>query len=313
LTDTLIADALILSAGLGTRLRPLSEQRAKPAMPVGSEPLIRRIIRGLTAHHVTNLVVNLHHLPETLTAALGDGSDLGARIRYSWEQPRVLGSAGGPRKALPLIDAETFFLVNGDTLAEVDLEALTAAHVSSGALVTLALVPNRDYERYGGVHVDDGNRVTAFSRRGPESKDSWHFVGVQAVNRSVFASLPDDRPASTVGGVYDELIRGRPGAVQAFRSHASFRDIGTPTDYLDTSVALSPDGVSIGARAVIDPSARITESVLWDDVEVGAGSSLNRCIAADGVRIPAGVAYTSKILMLRDGVLTVTPLEPAHV
>jgi NDP-sugar pyrophosphorylase family protein len=312
LTDTLIADALILSAGLGTRLRPLSEQRAKPAMPVGGEVLIRRIIHWLTAHRVTSLVVNLHHRPETLTAVLGDGSDLGARIRYSWEQPRVLGSAGGPRKALPLIDADTFFLVNGDTIAEVDLKALAAAHAASGALVTLALVPNRDYEHYGGVRVDEGNRVTGFSRRGPESKDTWHFVGVQAVNRSVFASLPDDRPASTVGGVYDELIRSRPGAVQSFRSDAAFRDIGTPADYLDTSVALSPDGVSIGARAAIDPSANVSESVLWDDVEVGAGSKLRRCIAADGVRIPGGVEYTSKILMLRDGVLTVTPLEPTH-
>jgi NDP-sugar pyrophosphorylase family protein len=112
--------------------------------------------------------------------------------------------------------------------------------------------------------------------------------------------------------VYDELIRSRPGAVRSFRSDAAFRDIGTPADYLDTSIALSPDGVSIGTRAAVHPSAQISESVLWDDVEVGAGSSLRRCIAADGVRIPGGVEYTSKILMLRDGVLTVTPLEPTH-
>ena len=72
--------------------------------------------------------VNLHHLPATLTAVVGDGSDLGARVRYSWEQPRVLGSAGGPRQALRIIGADTFLIVNGDTLTDFDLAALADAH-----------------------------------------------------------------------------------------------------------------------------------------------------------------------------------------
>jgi NDP-sugar pyrophosphorylase family protein len=312
LTGTLITHALILAAGLGTRLRPLSDVRAKPAMPVGGEPLIRHIIRWLSARGVSDLIINLHHRPETLTGILGDGSDLGARVRYSWEQPLVLGSAGGPRKALPLIDADPFFVVNGDTLAEVDLKAMTAAHQKSAALVTLALVPNRAYDLYGGVRVNDAGWVTGFSRKGPESQGTWHFVGVQVVSQSVFASLADDQPANTIGQVYDALIRQRPDAVQAFRSDVAFRDIGTPADYLETSVALSTGGVAIGARAVIDPSATIRESILWDDVEVGAGTSLTRCIVADGVRVPAGVEYTSKILMLRDGALAVSAIGPTH-
>ena len=156
-------DALILAAGLGTRLRPLTTVRAKPAIPVGGEPLIRRIARWLAAGGVTGAVVNLHHLPATVAAALGDGSDLGVRVRYSWEQPLVLGSAGGPRQALPIIGARTFFIVNGDTLTDVDLGRLAAAHAGSGALVTMALVPNREPARYGGVLLDDGQarRVAA--------------------------------------------------------------------------------------------------------------------------------------------------------
>src|SRR5207253_9554617 len=94
--------ALVLAAGLGTRLQPLTLARAKAAAPVDGEPLIRRTIRELVAQGVTDLVVNLHHHPESIAAALGDGADLGARIRYSWESP-VLGSAGGPRHALPLL------------------------------------------------------------------------------------------------------------------------------------------------------------------------------------------------------------------
>src|SRR5438876_8071852 len=100
--------ALVLTAGLGTRLRPLTDVRAKPAIPVAGEPLVRRIIAWLAANGVTELVLNLHHLADTLTVQVGDGSDLSARVRYSWEQPAILGSAGGPRQALAIIGAATF-------------------------------------------------------------------------------------------------------------------------------------------------------------------------------------------------------------
>ena len=94
--------ALVLTAGLGTRLRPLTYVRAKGAVPVNGEALARRVVRWLSGQGVRDLVLNLHHLPETIAASVGDGSDLSARVRYSWEQP-VLGSAGGPRRALPLL------------------------------------------------------------------------------------------------------------------------------------------------------------------------------------------------------------------
>src|SRR6266849_8029643 len=134
--------ALVLAAGLGTRLRPLTRARAKAAAPVDGEPLARRAIRWLVGHGVRDLVVNLHHKPESIAAAVGDGSDLGARVRYSWESP-VLGSAGGPRHALPLIlDAPsphsgfggTFLIVNGDTLTDVDLPRMIEQHRRTGAL-----------------------------------------------------------------------------------------------------------------------------------------------------------------------------------
>src|ERR1700681_369815 len=132
-----IRHALVLAAGLGMRLRPLTTVRAKPAIPVAGDPIARRIVRWLAGGGVAKLVVNLHHLPETIARVLGDGSDLGARVRYSWEQPVVLGSAGGPRLALPIIGVDTFFLVNGDTLADVNLDELATAHAASGASVTL--------------------------------------------------------------------------------------------------------------------------------------------------------------------------------
>src|SRR5437764_9751204 len=147
----MITHGLILAAGLGTRLLPLTLDRAKPAMPIGGVPIIRRIIAWLAREGVTDLVVNLHHRPETIAAVVGDGSDLGARVRYSWEQPAILGSAGGPRHALPIIGATTFFIVNGDTLTDLALQSLAGAHVATKAMVTMALVPNREPDRYGGV------------------------------------------------------------------------------------------------------------------------------------------------------------------
>src|SRR5260370_5725215 len=94
--------ALVLAAGRGTRLRPLTLTRAKAAAPVDGEPLARRTIRWLVGHGVRDLVVNLHHKPESIAAAVGDGSDLGPRVRYSWESP-ILGSAARPRHPLPLL------------------------------------------------------------------------------------------------------------------------------------------------------------------------------------------------------------------
>lgn len=302
--------ALVLAAGPGTRLRPLTEVRAKPAVPVAGEPLVRRIIARLVASGVDDIVVNLHHRPETLAAAVGDGSDLLARVRYSWEQPEVLGSAGGPRQALPLLRAPVFFLLNGDTLADVDLRALAAAHEASGALVTLALVPHARPGRYGGVRIDDEGRVTGFVPRGLDAAGSFHFTGVQVVRAEAFEPLPPGVPASSIGGVYDELAAVRRGSVRGVVTCARFWDIGTPGDYVRTSRALAGgDPTVLGARVRVDPSARLIRTIVWDDVEVAAGVTLEDCILTDRVSVPAGATYRRAILLDRGGRVEATPLE----
>jgi NDP-sugar pyrophosphorylase family protein len=293
--------ALILTAGLGTRLRPLTDVRAKPAMPVAGEPMVRRIIRWLASHGVDDLVLNLHHLPQTLTAAVGDGRDLGVRVRYSWEQPLVLGSAGGPRLARPIIGADRFWIVNGDTLTDADLAALERAHDASNARVTLALVPNREFQRYGGVRLDAEARVTGFTRRGPEGDGSYHYIGVQLVEGGVFDAVAPGRPASTIGGVYDALIAAHPGAVRGFASDATFFDVGTAADYWRTSQAFTSSPATsptVGSNSRIDPSARVTRSILWDHVHVGPGASLDECIVTDAVDVPAGAEYRRQILLV---------------
>jgi len=293
--------ALVLTAGLGTRLEPLTYVRAKAAVPVNGETLARRVIQWLASFGLGEFVLNLHHLPATITASVGDGSDLNARVRYSWENP-VLGSAGGPRHALPLLtdsagsrlsDPGTFLIVNGDTLTDANIPAMLASHVRSGATVTMALIENPSPHKYGGVAVSDDGWVTGFSRAGTGSR-GYHFIGVQIVEARTFAALEDGVPAQTVGALYPQLIASDKRSVAAFICDASFRDIGTPADYLDTSIHLTNtegDRMQAGRAAKIDPSASIVRSAVWDDVTVGAAAALTECIVCDGVHIPAGARY----------------------
>jgi NDP-sugar pyrophosphorylase family protein len=291
--------ALVLTAGLGTRLEPLTYVRAKAAVPVNGETLARRVVRWLVSSGIREFVLNLHHLPATITASVGDGSDLGARVRYSWEDP-VLGSAGGPRHALPLLtDPQVasrqprFLIVNGDTLTDVDISAMFAAHDKSGAAVTMALIRNPRPEKYGGVVVSTDGRVTGFSRVG-SGMAGYHFVGVQIAEARVFADLADGVPAQTVGGLYPQMIAVDRGSVAAFMCEASFRDIGTPADYLETSIHLTAaegDRMKAGRGGKIDPTASIVRSAVWDDVTIGPGAELTECIVCDGAQVPADARY----------------------
>lgn len=299
---------LVLTAGLGTRLRPLTRARAKAAAPVDGDALARRVIRWLAGFGVADLVLNLHHKPESITAAVGDGSDLGVRVRYSWESP-ILGSAGGPRHALPLLldgsNDRTFVLVNGDTLASVDLDAMAAEHRASGALVTLALIPNPRPDKYGGVLLDERHAITTFTRRGSPSP-SFHFIGPQIVEADVFESLEDGVLVESVLDLYPRLMAARRGSVMGFVCEASFHDIGTPADLLETALAFAaadgrPDRPNWGANVRVAPTARITRSVLWDEVVVDAGAVLTNCVVADGVHIPKDAVFANAAIARADG------------
>jgi NDP-sugar pyrophosphorylase family protein len=319
--------ALVLAAGLGTRLQPLTHARAKAAAPIDGEPLARRAIRWLVGHGVRDLVLNLHHKPESIAAAVGDGGDLGARVRYSWESP-VLGSAGGPRHALPLLldgdsslsrrsrsaaKAETFLIVNGDTLTDVDLPRMIEHHRRSGALVTMALIPNPRPDKYGGVLLDGDGAVTGFTRRG-NMQTSFHFVGPQVAEADAFLPLDDGVPAESVLGIYPALMANRPGSVRGFVSDAAFQDIGTPADLLQTSLDLAAaDGRAgrprWGRNPRVAATARVTRSVLWDDVTVGAGASLTECVVADGVHIPENAVFNRCAIIAGADGLVVAKLD----
>jgi mannose-1-phosphate guanylyltransferase len=305
-----VTHALLLTAGLGTRLHPLTAVRAKPAIPVAGEPMARRIIRWLAGSGVHTVVLNLHHLPETITAVVGDGSDLGVRARYSWEQPAILGSAGGPRQALDIIGADRFLIVNGDTLTDVALDGLVDAHEATGALATMAVVPNTRPDRYSGLRGDEDRRVTGVELKG-SAAPSWHFVGVQVVERAAFAELPAGRVLHSVGGTYDALAAARPGSVRVHPCAAQFWDIGTVADYWTTHHVFAGGADTPNASAA---GAHVTDSIVWDDVEFGDGARVERSIVTDGVRVAPGAVYLDTILIRGTGGHTMAvPLDLEQV
>jgi|SoiMethySBSTD1v2_1073268.scaffolds.fasta_scaffold01094_21 NDP-sugar pyrophosphorylase family protein len=291
--------ALVLTAGLGTRLEPLTYIRAKAAVPVNGDTLARRVIRWLVSEGSRDLVLNLHHQPASIASSVGDGSDLGARVRYSWENP-VLGSAGGPRHALPLLfdvpagnNRQPFLIVNGDTLTNVGIADMHAAHTASGATVTMALIRNPRPDKYGGVVISDEQWVTGFTRAGSANR-SYHFVGVQIAEARAFEALTDGVPSETVNQIYPRLIAADPHSIGAYVCDASFRDIGTPADYLETSLylaGLEGDRLASGTRVGIHPTASAVRTAIWDDVTIGAGAKLIECILCDGAVVPAGARY----------------------
>ncbi len=295
--------ALVLTAGLATRLQPLSHVRAKAALPVAGEALVLRILRSLQRAGVTRVVLNLHHRADSITREVGDGAALGLSVRYSWET-EVLGSAGGPARALPLLEADRFLIVNGDTLANVDLAGLASRHVDTSALVTMAVVDGDP--RYNGIVADEAGRVSGFGRE----PGAFHFIGVQAVNASAFAGVNPDQQSETVHGMYPGLIAGHPGSVRVMCTTAEFFDIGTPRDYLDTALTLaSREGRPLdrGRRCDVSPEAELRDTILWDDVSIAAGASLTRCIVTDRVHVHPGAKHVECSLVMRDNKVVAEP------
>lgn len=290
--------ALVLTAGLGTRLQPLTHLRAKPALPVGDVALVCHVLRHLASEGIVEAVLNLHHLPHTVARAVGDGAGTGLRVRYSWEQPRLLGSAGGIRHALSLIESETFLVVNGDSLCPLPIRALLEAHVQSAALVTMGLIPHPAEQKYGGVQLSDDGTVLAFPGRATPLQ-TWHFPGIQVVSREVFAALPDNTPAESVREVYPALMKTRPQGVRGRVFDASWLDVGTVDDYRHTCATLAGNaaGNTIGREAAVAADAVLIRSVVWDGGRVGAACHLTDCVVTDRAVVPAGTVATGDVFL----------------
>lgn len=296
--------AMILAAGLGTRLRPLTDRTPKPALPVVDVPNIVRTIAHLARIGITEIVVNLHHRPEVIRALLGDGAALGVSIEYSEERPEILGTGGGIRRARGLLGERTFCVINGDALFAPDLEAAVAAHRSSGAIATMVVRRDPEAERLGAVGIDGDGRVRRLVDVGADRGGlALHmFTGVHVLEPEIFALLPES--GCIVRGAYMKLVRDG-GPLGACVDPGAFVDLGTPRSYLDANVGLASGrirlegygppaaGFHVGEGAIVgEGAALLGGTVVERGARVGAGVTLERCLVRAGAVADEGAADT---------------------
>ena len=300
--------AVILAAGLGTRMRPLTDKTAKPALPVLNEPLIVRTLRELKRAGVGEVMINLHHRPDTIRAAIPHG-DLGLKIKYSRETA-ILGTGGALRKVRSWVGRDPLFVVNGDVIFDFDLKAMVTAHRRSSALATLALKPNTNPKKYRPVITDRTGRILSIRGLPTGKKGSISlFASVHIIEPAILDRLPAGE-SDTVGDLYIPLLRE--GAhLQGVRQNGVWHDLGSPSGYLKAQARLLADHGSkrsvridpsvrvgkgarvlrsvVGAGCVIEPSARIEGSVVWEGALVKSGASLKGCIVMAGTEVPKGL------------------------
>src|SRR5262245_35275350 len=263
--------AMLLCAGLSTRLGKLGAECPKPMLPVCGLPILRYGIANLVGHGIRDLVINTHHRGDVIQRALGDGGAFGARIQYIHE-PVILGTGGGLKHALPLLDPdgrdEPFVSVNGKLIFDVDFTALFESYRRAGDILGMMVVRRvPDAKAWGAVNV-------AFDARGPHVIDvlgdgEHMFCGVHVTRPSVMARLPDGESDSIRQGYLPWLRAG--GRVAAYEhEHGYFAEHSTLERYLESNWALldgtplrHPPGPTRGIdpTATLDASARIVEPV----------------------------------------------------
>lgn len=315
--------AIVLAAGLGTRMRPLSHLRAKPVLPVLNRPLLHWTLRLLARHGFRDVVINTHHLPQTVRAAVGDGRPLGVRVRYSHE-PRILGTGGGARKVRAFFGDEPFLVVNGDMLFDFDLRGLFRRHLRSGARATLALRPNPDPRRYGAVRTAPDGRVRSLAGlpRRARGRPSL-FTGIHVMDPALLDRLPAG-PSDSVRDLYAPLV-AEGERILGVRVRGRWYDLGSPSLYLDSHRSLLGQGfggarrgklvdrdarVARGARvrgsvigpgSVVEDGAEIVDSVLWDGVTVGPGALVRGSILSTGAEVKAGAEVRKRVVVRKSG------------
>jgi len=220
-----VKTAAVLCAGLGTRLRPLTDTCPKPMVPVAGVPVLERTVRHLAAHGFTDVCVNLHHLPHVVRAHFGDGSALGVRLHFS-DEPELLGTAGALNAFREHLSGP-FLVWYGDVLSAFDVPAMLRAHAAAGALVTVGLYRVDNPTQCGLVDLDRAGRITRFVEKPPVAFTDLANAGVYACAPRTLDFIPSSGFSDFGKDVFPAMLAA--GAV--LHGHAigePLIDIGSP-------------------------------------------------------------------------------------
>jgi mannose-1-phosphate guanylyltransferase/mannose-1-phosphate guanylyltransferase/phosphomannomutase len=296
---------MVLAAGLGTRLRPITYELAKPMVPVLDRPVMAHIVALLDRHGVEDVVANLHHFPDAIRGYFGD------RLSYRYEES-LLGTAGGVRNCADFFGGETFLVISGDALTDIDLGAFARRHRATKALATIAVKRVGDTSEYGIVLSDGDGRVTGFQEKPSpqEARSNVGNCGIYCFEPEIFDYFPDQPMVDWANDVFPALLgAGAPFFVHEINEY--WNDIGSLAElrqgtfdalagefYIDVPGRQEQPGVIVGEGSTVAGLAEL-DGLIWigRDVELGADVRLLGPLAiGDGARIGDGVALRDSIV-----------------
>lgn len=305
--------AMIMAAGLGTRLRPLTGYIPKPMAPILNRPALYHILRLLAAHGISEVVVNLHHFPDTIRSWFGDGSEVGVSICWAFEE-ELLGTAGGVKNNEDFLGVDTFLVMSGDSLTDLDLAALLETHHRTGGLATIAVKEVDDPSEYGVVVVDEEARILGFQEK-PSREEALSNLcncGIYVFEPAVFERIPAATFYDFGKQVFPEMVRDRvPFYVHRLEEY--WNDVGNLEEYrrsnfdaLEGRVGIEMPGrevsagVRLGERTWVAPGAQVTGPVLIGrDCVIEDGARLDGpvilgdcCVVESGARLAGSVVLS---------------------
>ncbi|WP_397385823.1 sugar phosphate nucleotidyltransferase [Prosthecobacter sp.] len=292
--------AFVLGAGIGERLKPLTEQLPKPLVPVFHRPLITYAFDHLLAAGVSRLVVNTHHIPEAYAEAFPDQSYKGTPIQFRNESPVRLETAGGIANVRDLLGNEPFLVYNGDILTDLPLKPLLTEHRENGNLVTLVLRSHGPslhiaFDPRRGLVTDIRNKL------GTGDEGKYLFTGIYACDQAIHDWITPGKVESVIP-IFLNMIRSGAKLGAVVIDEGSWWDLGSRTAYLSAHSALNGmygpaidpaaqieagavlRGINvIGAGAVIEAGTQLEDSIVWPGGRVKTGADLKRCIVRSGI------------------------------
>lgn len=271
--------AMVMAAGLGTRLHPLTGRTAKPMVPILNRPVMEHILNLLRCYGVREVAANLHYHPDRIRAYFGDGADFGLSLRYNLE-PELLGTAGGVGALRDFFADGTFVVISGDALTDIDLAAFLAAHRAHGAIATMAVKPVEDPSLYGVAVCDSQGRVTGFQEKPPaaEALSNLCSCGIYAFEPAIFDYVPAGVFVDWARDVFPQLLgEGRPFA--AWELPTYWNDVGNIEQYrlgnfdaLLGRVRIEVPGRQVAPRVWVGQGTEIEEGVhIEAPILLGAG------------------------------------------
>ena len=306
--------AMVMAAGKGTRLRPLTDFLPKPMVPIANRPVLHHLLNLLARHDVQEVGINVHVFPELIQSYFGDGSALGMSIRWS-EEKELLGTAGGTKRLQDFWGGETILVTSGDGLHDVDVTALLGHHRRTGALATLTVKPVGDPSAYGVVILDRDTHIRGFQEkpRRDEARSDLANCGVYVIEPELLERIPADTFCDFGEDVWPALVAaGEP--IYAYTTMAYWNDVGgldeLRNSILDAVVGrvridvpgteISP-GVWAEAGCQVDSTATVEGPVvLGRNVVIEAGAAI-RGPAAIGADCHVGRAAAIRSAALLPG------------